>query len=82
MHVVTDTQNKEVKVLVNPQFYSKDFVTEALYAYSKNCWVQMDNTANKKLLIRLKPKTANVPLDKLGFEFYNYMLGLMQNASD
>ena len=79
--VSIDNKNQEVKFSINTQLYGNEFVQEALYAYSKTCWVQVKGNPNNKLTVILKPKVDKINLKTLGFEFYNYILGLIQNAT-
>ena len=74
-----DRNNKEVKLLINTEFYDSDSVLKASHAFSKSCWVYLDGNVNEKLRVSLKPKFKEINLDELGYEFYNYVLGLMQN---
>jgi hypothetical protein len=75
-----DRKNKEVKLVVDTRFYGYGAVLQTAKDYTESCWVLVDGDKNDKLLVTLKPKTNDIELETLGFEFFNYMLGLIQNA--
>lgn len=75
-----DKKNNTVKLIVDTRFYGYGAVLNAAKAYTESCWVYVDGDIEDKLLVTLKPKTNEIKLETLGYEFYNFMLGLMQDA--
>ena len=75
-----DKPNNEVKLIIDTKFYGIDAVLESAKEYSEVCWVMVDGNVDDKLLVTLKPKLKEIKLDSLGYEFFNYVLGLIQNA--
>lgn len=73
-----DKKNKEVKLLINTKFYDSGSVLKASQSFTRSCWIYI-NELDGKLLVSLKPKFKEINLDELGYEFYNYVLGIMQN---
>lgn len=65
----------EVRIRLNEKFYPKDIVDIAIKDYIDICDVFFDED-----YIILKPR-KEINLDKLGYEFFNYVLGLVKNAS-
>ncbi|MCG2718333.1 MAG: HxsD-like protein [Nanoarchaeota archaeon] len=63
----------QVLVNFNEQFYKKGFIDQAILDFNEVC--EVDQTEDGLLL---RPK-GEVNLDILGYEFYNYVLGLMKN---
>jgi hypothetical protein len=75
-----DKKNQEVKLILDTKFYGFQSILHASKDFTENCWVYMDGDKNDKILVTLKPKKESIDINKLGYEFYNYVLGLMQNA--
>lgn len=78
--IQVDKSNKEVKLVVDTSFYGRAAVLEASKEFTQVCWVFVDGDIEDELFVTLKPKTNDINLDTLGHEFYNYMLGVIQNA--
>ncbi|MBD3202662.1 hypothetical protein GF327_00045 [Candidatus Woesearchaeota archaeon] len=75
-----DKENQEVKLIIDTKFYGYQSILHASKDFTENCWVFMDGDTSDKILVTLKPKNKDIDLNTLGYEFYNYTLGLMQNA--
>jgi len=75
-----DNINNEVQLIMDTKFYGFGAVLQASKDYLDTCWVLLDGDKESKLLIRLKPKSKEIDITTLGYEFINYVLGLMQNA--
>jgi hypothetical protein len=78
--VSVDLQAELVRLVLDTKFYGYGAVMEAGKDFSESCWVLVDGDKEDKLLVTLKPKSIEIELDTLGYEFSNYVLGLMQNA--
>jgi hypothetical protein len=63
----------EVVVSFNDRFYPMEFVEKAITDFSGICSIKKIKTG-----ILLKPK-EDLDINILGYEFYNYALGLMKN---
>ncbi|MFH0874560.1 MAG: hypothetical protein V1859_01390 [archaeon] len=48
--------------------------------YLDSCRIFIYCDLNDKVLVTLKPKSEEVSLDNVDYEFANYILSLMQNA--
>ncbi|MBS1266521.1 MAG: hypothetical protein MAG795_00488 [Candidatus Woesearchaeota archaeon] len=70
----------EVRLLVDTRYYGFGAVLTAAKAYLDSCWVYVDGDAADIVLVTLKPKEKEIDVDTLGFEFFNFMLGTIQNA--
>ena len=85
MEVVAIDRDKGLVTLrLNGMLYSNNAVVRASKDFSENFWVAIQGNENGTMEISLKPKPkfANgVDLNILGYEFCNYALGLMQEAS-
>ena len=65
---------KEVSVVLKERFYPEKNVSEAIKDFQDICSIKK----NKEELI-LKPKSDDVELETIGYEFCNYVLGLINN---
>ncbi len=63
----------EVLLNFNEKFYRKGFIDQAVLDFKEVCDIKETNKG-----LSLKPK-EKVDIDVLGYEFYNYTLGLMKN---
>lgn len=76
-----DKKNNMVRLTVDTRFYGASAVMMAGKEYTDSCWVFIDGDVNDKLLVTLKSKDKSIDVNTLGYEFYNYMLSLIQDAS-
>ena len=70
----------QVNMVLDTRFYGFASILTASKDFTKNCWVHMDGDRNECILVTLKPKEEKIDLNTLGYDFFNYVLGLMQNA--
>lgn len=78
--IQVDNKNNEVKLILDTAFYGHGAVLQAAKEYLESCWVIVDGDVNDKLLVIIKPKSTEIDINTVAYEFYNYVLGLMQNA--
>jgi hypothetical protein len=78
--VLIDRDIGEVKIILDTKFYGYGSILQAGKDFSESCWVYVDGDIKDKMLVTIKPKTQDIRLDTVGYEFSNYVLGLMQNA--
>ena len=71
--VKIDKAKNEVLVNFNEEFYKKKFIDKAIIDFKEVCTI----TKNDEGLL-LKPKEEK-DIDILGYEFYNYVLGLIKS---
>ena len=71
--VKINKKKNEVVLSFNEKFYDKKFINQAVEDFKESCDIKKD-----KDFIFLKPKKG-IELDTLGYEFYNYVLGLIKN---
>ena len=69
---MTDKEKNEVLLRFNPIFYTNQAIKQAVSDFSDVC----DVTEAEDGIV-LKPKEGDVEV--IGYEFYNYVLGLMKN---
>lgn len=69
-----------VRLLVDTRYYGFGAVLTASKAYLDSCWVFVDGDVEDTVLVTLKPKEKEIDIDTLGYEFFNFMLGTIQNA--
>ena len=71
-----DYKLKKVDVILNKEFYSIDAIKKAINDFKDACDASLSN--KKDILVSLRVKT-NDDIDKIGYEFCNYVLALMKN---
>ncbi len=85
-----DDSKKTVSVVLNTRFYPKEKIEGAVKDFSKVCKVKLEDVFESKsiakkaflmsegesnsLKVSLTPKTKDVDLNTLGYEFCNYLL--------
>lgn len=69
---INEEQNT-VLVNFNDNFYKKKFVDQAILDFKEACDIEK---REEGILLRPKEK---LDINVLGYEFYNYVLGLMKN---
>lgn len=73
-------EDKEARLTLDTRFYPYEAVLQAAHAFGESCWVCLDGDPHDRLLVCLKPKGEDIRLSELGYEFFNYVLGLVKNA--
>jgi len=71
--VKINLENSEIRVNFNEKIYGKMFIEKAAEDFSLVCEVKKSEDG---LLLKTKDKED---LEILGYEFYNYVLGLVRN---
>ncbi|MBL7056498.1 hypothetical protein ISS07_06295 [Candidatus Woesearchaeota archaeon] len=82
-NVEIDEGNNEVILNMNPEFYDYEAIMITSKEFSENFWVFVDKIQDN-IQVNIKPKPEfvdDVDLKELGYEFYNFTLGLMQNSA-
>ena len=75
MKRVTVDKGKNIVILTfNDAFYSKSLIGQAMLDFQEVC----DSYFEGENFI-LKPKNSEISLDSLGYEFYNYLFGLIKS---
>lgn len=75
-NIKIDKKGKKVEIVLNKNFYCLDVVKEGIADFKEVCNSSISDEEGIK--ISLKPK-EKVNIDTLGYEFSNYVLGLMKN---
>ena len=71
---MTDTDKNLVILTFNDTFYPKDLIEKSILDFKEVC----DSDFQGEKLI-LKPKNNEIDINTLGYEFYNYLLGLIKS---
>lgn len=69
-----DKKNNLVKLRFNKHFYKEEFIDLAIKDFDNVCEIKKE-----KNVLNLKPKSKEIELETVGYEFYNYLLGLIKN---
>jgi len=83
-NIEIDNKNKDVTLKLNMNMYNYEAILFASKEFSENFWVNIGGDVNDKIIVNLKPKPEfikDVNLNELGFEFFNYTLGIMQDLA-
>jgi len=72
--VEIDKGRNLVVLTFNNNFYPKELIEQSALDFKDVCDC---NFQDEKLI--LKPKSSEVDLNNLGYEFYNYLLGLAKS---
>lgn len=72
--VEINKKKNEIVLSFNEIFYDKKFINQAIEDFKEACDIKKD-----KEFILLRPK-KEVNINTLGYEFYNYVLGLIKNS--
>ena len=67
-------ENNAVVMTFNKNFYPEEFIRQSMADFHEVC----DSSFEGERLV-LKPKTNEIDIQKLGYEFYNYLLGLIKS---
>ena len=77
MSIFIDNSKKEVQIRFSKAFYNEVIVKEALIEFANICKVQF-KIQPQVIEVYLAPLDFNL-LNLVGYEFSNYVLGLMKN---
>lgn len=79
-NVQIDEKNEQVRIIIDTKFYGANAVVMAAKEYTESCWIYLDGDLDDKILVTIKPKSKDIDLKTIGYEFYNYVLSLIQDA--
>ena len=77
---LVDLKEDEIIVNFNKKFYNEEAIIEALIDFEDVSEWNIGNDDEDTMEIKLKPKDKKI-ISVLGYEFCNYVLGLMKNKS-
>lgn len=72
--VKVNKKKNEVTISFNENFYDEESINKAAEDFKKVCQIKR----NKDFIILKQKKKINI--NTLGYEFYNYVLGLIKNS--
>jgi hypothetical protein len=77
--IVVKKDEKKVLINFNTKFYPSEYIFKSVLDFSDSCWTSIDGS-EEILQITLKPRSENIDLDTLGYEFYNYVFAIIRNS--
>ena len=80
--ITVKNDEKEVILDFDTRFYPLNFIVSASKDFSECCWIFVDGSNAQNIKIGLKPKSDDIELQNLGYEFYNYVLGLIKSSGN
>ncbi len=79
--LIADTGRGEVRLSFSSAFYGRGAIEQAGKDFSGACEVSIGDEADGQIRVLLKPRAeGEIELETLGYEFCNYVLGLIQDA--
>lgn len=76
--VIVKKEENEVVLNFDTKLYPHECIVRAGQYFTESCWVSLDGSP-EELQIKLKPKSGELDLNVIGYEFYNHVLGIMKN---
>jgi hypothetical protein len=76
--IIIDKENGKVILNFDTRFYPLKKIILAAQCFTDSCWVFVDGDAKDTIMATLKPKSKDIDISTIGYEFYNYVLGLMK----
>jgi hypothetical protein len=75
-------ERNEVKVDINTKIYNYNAILLSVKDFLDTNWVYFDGQNDISVSVFIKPKKqeGKAGLELLGYEFYNYVLGIMENG--
>lgn len=77
MAIVVSEDKNEIQIVLKKEFYNGNTIREAISDFRDLCSSEI-NESEEDVKILLKPNEKE-DLEDLGYEFSNYVLGLMKN---
>ena len=72
-------RKNEVILNLDTRFYDFNSIRISLAAFGESCNTSVDEDKNGVVRVILSPRSEDMDIDTLGYEFCNYVLGAMQN---
>lgn len=76
--ITVKKEEKQVLINFDTKLYPSDCIFKAAQDFSDSCWTSVDGSP-ENLQVMLRPKSEEIDLDTLGYEFYNYVLSIIKN---
>ena len=74
--IITSEKDNHVSITLSLAVYPLEKVFAAARDYSETCWANTASSSASSVTVTLTPKTpVGIPLETLGREFCNYLLG-------
>ena len=72
--------DNEVTIIFDTRFYPAKYILKASEDFTDNFWVFVDGNPKDKMIVKIKPKNDNdkCNLKKIGYEFCNYIIGIIK----
>jgi hypothetical protein len=79
--ISVNKDERSVSIKFDTRFYPSAHVFRAIQDFSGICTISIDGSG-AELSIVMKPKSDEIDIGTLGFEFYNYVLGVIKNEGN
>ena len=74
--IKVNKQKSKISILLNKKFYNKEAILQSLKDFKEICQGELIEGDNFLVVLSVEEKEL---LEVLGYEFCNYVLGLMKN---
>lgn len=76
--VRVDKKKNQVTVIFDTKFYNSESVNLSVNDFKDCCFAKLKSERDK-ITVVLSPKSKEIDINTLGYEFYNYVLGKMRS---
>jgi hypothetical protein len=76
-NVILNGQKKRIELRINPYFYNIELIKKALEDYGEVCSSEVSE--EEMIKVNLYPKDKDDLKEDIGYEFFNYLLGLSKS---
>jgi hypothetical protein len=76
--VRVDREKNQVTVVFDVKFYEPESVKSSVNDFMDCCFIELES-GDDYVTVVLSPKSREIEINTLGFEFYNYVLGKMRS---
>ncbi len=76
--VQVDAEDNKVTVVLDTRFYRSNSVRSSAEDFKNCCLVELEHIGNRVSVV-LSPKSKEIDLNTVGYEFCNYVLGRMRS---
>jgi hypothetical protein len=80
--VTIDKKNNTALVTLNTKLYKIDNILSVAQTFTEACQVDVGGVVEGEVQVKLKPKSKNISIKTIGYEFLNYVLAEMKISED
>jgi len=77
-----DRKKNTALVTLNSKVYKIDNILKVAQTFTGACWVNVDGDVEGVVRVSLRPKSKDISVRKVGYEFFNHVLAEMKLSKD